>query len=96
MDNVPFEWDPVKNRANERKHGVRFEVAQLAFLDEQALLIHDPDHSREEERYLLLGWAGRALLVVAHCCRKTDGIIRIISAREATRRERARYEEETP
>jgi len=87
-----FEWDPEKNRANYRKHGIRFEEAQTAFFDEEAILFDDPDHSDDEDRFLLLGLSslGRALVVV-HCLRGRGDTIRIISARKATKSEREAY-----
>jgi uncharacterized DUF497 family protein len=63
-----FEWDSAKDRANRKKHGVAFEEAQTVFADEFGLLIHDPDHSYEEDRYVLLGMSLRLrLLAVCHC-----------------------------
>ena len=87
-----FEWDPVKARENLRKHGVSFEEAQTVFDDEQALLLDDPDHSVGEQRFVLLGLSAplRVVLVV-HSYREDDAVIRIISARKATRSERAQY-----
>jgi uncharacterized protein len=87
-----FEWDPAKAAANLRKHGVSFEDAQTAFSDEHARLVGDPDHSAEEERFVLLGLSSSLrLLVVAHCYRSADSIIRIISARRATKAETRSY-----
>lgn len=87
-----FEWDPRKAAANVRKHGVTFADAQTVFGDEQARLIDDPDYSSDEERFLILGLAASLrLLVVAHCYRKAGGVIRIISARRATRDEQRFY-----
>jgi uncharacterized protein len=87
-----FEWDPRKAAANFRKHGVSFEDAESVFADERARLIDDPDHSADEERFLLLGLSSSLrLLVVAHCYREAGGIIRIISARKATREEQRFY-----
>ena len=87
-----FDWDSAKARENLRKHGVSFEEAQTVFDDEQALLLDDPDHSVGEQRYVLLGLSAplRVLLVV-HSYREDDDVIRIISARKATRTERAQY-----
>jgi uncharacterized DUF497 family protein len=87
-----FEWDPAKADANLTKHGVSFDEALTVFGDTLSLLIPDPDHSSGETRYLLLGQslAGR-LLVVAHT--EAGGIIRLISARTASRHERRTYEE---
>ena len=91
---LSFEWDPRKASANLRKHGVSFEDAQSVFTDERARLIDDPDHSTDanEDRFLLLGLStSLRLLVVAHCYRKAGGVIRIISARKATREEHSYY-----
>jgi uncharacterized DUF497 family protein len=88
-----FEWDPAKADANTRKHGVTFDEASTVFGDPLNLLMSDPDHSLDEERYLLLGMSNRRrLLVVAFAERPPR--TRLISARRATRRERRRYEEE--
>ena len=85
-----MEWDPYKAAENRRKHAVSFEEAKTAFGDELALVIDDPDHSIKEERFLLLGVSSSfRMLVVAHSYR--DEVIRIISARKATRTERNTY-----
>jgi len=87
-----FEWDPRKAADNLRKHGVSFEDAESVFADERARLIDDPDHSGDEDRFLLLGLSSSLrLLVVAHCYREAGGVIRIISARKATREEQRFY-----
>ena len=92
MSDLRFEWDAAKDYANQRKHRVSFEEAQTVFGDEQALLIHDPDHSEEEDRFVLLGLSSSLrTIVVCHCCREEDNVIRIISARKANRRERLIY-----
>lgn len=92
MAELRFEWDAEKDAANRRKHGVSFEEAQTAFLDEEALLLADPDHSESEERFVLLGLsASLRLLLVCHCYRRAGRVIRIISARKADRRERRQY-----
>ena len=89
---LSFEWDSRKALANRRKHGVSFEEAREAFADEQGLLLHDPDHSDDEDRFVLLGLtAALNLLVVCHCHRGSDEVIRIISARKADRQEGATY-----
>ncbi len=89
---LSFEWDPRKASLNLRKHGVSFEEAVTVFADERARLMDDPDHSAEEERFLLMGLsAGLRLLVVAHSYRSRDSVIRLISARKATRPERRHY-----
>ena len=94
MIGLRFDWDSRKNRDNKRRHGVSFEEADTVFLDEHALLISDPDHSDEEDRFVLLGLsAGLRILVVCHCYRESDEVIRIISARKATRSEEKQYRE---
>ena len=91
---ISFEWDEKKNRANIRKHGVTFEEAMTVFFDENAILFDDPEHSDREERFLLLGMSTEAnVMIVCHCCRQSDTVIRIISARKATRKEEQRYAE---
>lgn len=92
MNEIKFEWDENKNTINKRKHGISFEEAQTVFRDEEALVIDDPDHSQEEERFIILGFSEKAnLLVVCHCYRASDSIIRLISARKATRTEQGYY-----
>ncbi len=92
-----FEWDPEKNRANYRKHGIRFEEVQTAFFDDDAIVFDDPDHSDDEERFLLLGLSSSAkVLVVVHCLRDRGDTIRIISARKATRTEHEAYARGAP
>ena len=87
-----FEWDERKNAVNQKKHGISFQEAMSVFADENALFLLDPDHSETEERYLLLGLSATlSLVVVSHCYRSRDEVIRIVSARRATRRERAQY-----
>lgn len=92
MGNVQFSWDARKARANLLKHGVSFEEAESVFLDEDARLIDDPDHSEDEDRFLLLGYSSRArCLVVSHCYRESESRIRLISARPATPHEEETY-----
>lgn len=92
MGSIKFEWDENKNRINQKKHGISFDEAKTVFYDEEALVIDDPEHSEEEDRFIILGLSSRAnLLVVCHCCRDSDTIIRIISARKATRTETGYY-----
>ena len=92
MGSIKFEWDENKNRINQKKHGISFDEAKTVFYDEEALVIDDPEHSEEEDRFIILGLSSRAnLLVVCHCCRDSDTIIRIISARKATRTESGYY-----
>lgn len=93
MDGLNFEWDCRKESANRKKHGVSFEEARTTFFDENARFMADPDHSDDEERFLLLGLSFQfRLLVVCHCYRKGPEFIRIISARKADRSERREYE----
>lgn len=93
MDNINIEWDTNKNIKNINKHNVSFEEAASVFFDEEALMIPDPDHSQQEERFLLLGYSEYAkLLVVCHCYRESN-VIRIISARKANKRESNTYYE---
>jgi uncharacterized protein len=92
LDNLHFEWDPGKATLNERKHGVSFQEAQSVFSDDRARLIDDPDHSEHEERFILLGLSSNLrVLVVVHCYRASANVIRIISARRATREEQRHY-----
>lgn len=92
MSEISFEWDEKKSKSNIRKHGVSFEEAQTVFYDESALLIHDSEHSEHEDRFVLLGMSARLrTLVVCHCFRKSEQIIRIISARKANRQETRQY-----
>lgn len=92
MPSIRFEWDPVKARANLRKHRVSFDEASTVFADERALLIDDPDHSDDEERFILLGSSSNLrMLVVVHCVRAAGSVIRIISARKANADEQSRY-----
>ena len=93
MSDLEFEWDEDKAHANRHKHGVSFEEASTVFLDDAALLVLDPDHSQNEDRFLIVG-RGLMLrvLVVSHCYRSRDRTIRIISARLATIRERRQSE----
>jgi uncharacterized DUF497 family protein len=92
-----FSWDPDKAGKNLKKHGVSFEEARTAFYDEAGRIIPDPDHSQEEDRFILLGMSLKLrVIVVCHCYRGPDAVIRIISARKATRRERGQYEAKRP
>lgn len=95
MTDIRFTWDPAKALDNERKHGVAFEEARTVFGDEGALLIDDPDHSADEDRFVIIGFSSHArLLTVCHCYRESDEVIRIISARKATRKESGQYPRE--
>jgi uncharacterized DUF497 family protein len=92
MKDIVFSWDDRKQRENDRKHGITFEEAATVFIDENARLLHDPDHSGKEDRYLILGFSAKLrLLVVSHTYRKSEREIRIISARKATRSEKKQY-----
>lgn len=91
-DGIKFQWDENKNSINRRKHHISFEEAQTVFADVDALIIDDPDHSEQEERFIIMGFSLRAnLLVVCHCYRDNDSVIRIISARKATSKEARQY-----
>jgi len=92
MKDIFFDWSEAKNKANVRKHGVSFEEAKSVFFDEHALLIADPDHSENEDRFVLLGLSVKLrLLLVCHCFEVDDGLIRVISCRKATRKEMSQY-----
>lgn len=94
MKTLSFEWDENKNAINKKKHKISFEEAQTVFYDEAALLIDDPEHSQEEERFIIMGLSQKAnLLVVCHCYRASETVIRIISARKATKNESKYYYE---
>ena len=94
MERLTFKWDPSKAEANNAKHGVSFEEAETVFYDENARLIYDPDHSSEEDRFILLGLSAQLrLLVVSHIYRNEETVIRIISARKATKKEQGQYNE---
>ena len=87
-----FDWDENKNRINLEKHGITFEEASTVFFDDRAILFDDPEHSMDEDRFLLLGMSETAkVCIVCHCYRESDTVIRIISARQATRKEEERY-----
>ena len=92
MSELYFEWDQTKHAANLKKHGISFEEAKTVFSDDFARLIGDPDHSQDEERFILLGTSIESnLLIVCHCIREEDSV-RIISARKADKKERQIYE----
>jgi len=98
MDFVSFKWNEKKSKTNFNKHKVTFDEAQTAFFDSNARIIFDPDHSKDEDRFVLLGLSSvLRLLVVCHCCRENNGkIIRIISARKANKQEQKQYESFLP
>jgi len=92
MKPLRFEWNEDKAKANLEKHKVRFEEAKTVFYDENARLIPDPEHSEQEERFILMGMSARLkMLVVCHCYRESEEVIRIISARKATKPETSFY-----
>ena len=92
MKKLIFEWDDKKNSSNIRKHGVSFEEAQTVFFDENAIEFDDPDHSIQEEQFILLGLSqSLKVLVVCHCYRSQNLKISIISARKATKKEQGVY-----
>lgn len=97
MSTLRFEWNPVKAAANFRKHGISFDEARTVFEDDEALFMADPDHSVEEDRWVLLGMSGAArVLVVVHCERAAGTVMRLISARKADREERNLYAARRP
>ena len=94
MDMLHFEWDPQTDLTNQKKHGISFAEASTVFEDVNALVISDPEHSEDEERFVILGFSLQAnLLVVCHCYRASESVIRIISARKATKNETRQYNE---
>lgn len=93
MSGLHFEWDPAKAKANLDKHGVSFEEAMSVFYDEAAIEFYDDEHSEWEDRLLLLGLSSDVkLLLVCHCYRSEEGVIRLISARKATKNEAKHYQ----
>lgn len=91
---IKYEWNSRKSSENVRKHGVSFDEAKSVFLDENARLVADDEHSGEEDRFILLGLSVQLrCLVVVHCYKESDNVIRIISARKADRSERRQYSE---
>ena len=92
MNELRFEWDQKKGKSNAKKHGVSFEEARTAFYDEHAIQFYDPDHSNEEDRFVLLGLSLKPqVLVVCHCFRESETVIRIVSARKADNDEELEY-----
>ncbi len=92
MSTLTFEWDERKSVINAKKHGASFEEAKSVFVDERAKLIDDPDHSEDEDRFILLGLSSALrLLLVCHCYRAEGNVIRIISARKASAHESKSY-----
>lgn len=97
MNDVRVVWHDAKAIANTRKHGIGFEEAKTVLFDEAALEFYDPDHSESEDRFLMLGLSARSrVLVVCHCVREGGSVIRLISARRATRHEAQTYWREHP
>ncbi len=92
MNELRFEWDDRKEKTNIKKHGVSFDEARTVFYDENAIQFFDPDHSEDEDRFILLGISFKlSVLVVCHCFRKSEAVVRIISARKADKDEERVY-----
>ncbi len=97
MKQIKFAWDSAKAASNAKKHGISFEEAKTVFDDDNARLIADPDHSHDEERFVLLGMSYTLkVLTVIHCYRDDENTIRIISARKSTKNEEKQYKEFLP
>lgn len=95
MNEIKFEWDQNKARSNQKKHGISFGEAQSVFYDDFAIEFCDPEHSTEEDRFLMVGLSYKArVLVTSHCVREPGNVIRIISARKATKKEANYYWEQ--
>lgn len=93
MKNLKFEWDSNKNRDNIKKHKISFEEAKEVFYDDNAILFDDPEHSIFEDRFLIIGRIRNMnIYVVSHCYKEKNDIIRLISARKATKKEKETYE----
>ena len=93
MNNIQFDWDPNKNKENIKKRKISFEEAKEVFYDDNAILFDDPEHSADEDRFLIIGRIKNLnIYIVSHCYKEKDSIIRIISARIATKKERETYE----
>ena len=93
MSELHFVWDKTKSELNQKKHGVSFEEAKTVFFDENGIEFFDPDHSEDEDRFILLGLSSHLrILIVCYCYRENDSTIRIISARKATSKEHQNYE----
>ncbi len=92
MDRLCFEWDVNKGKINFKKHGVSFDEARTVFYDEQAIQFYDPEHSEDEDRFILLGVSFKSkTLVVCHCFREEETVVRVISARKADKKEEQAY-----
>mgnify|MGYP001576227993 CR=1 FL=1 len=97
MTDIRFDWDKQKAVTNKKKHGVSFEEASTVFYDDDALEFHDSEHSEDEDRFIMLGLSFNVrVLVVCHCVRASESVIRIVSARKATKHEAERYWEVKP
>ena len=93
MKSISFEWDAKKNIENIKKHKISFEEAKEVFYDDKAILFDDPEHSDFEDRFLIIGRIRNLnICIVSHCYKEEDGVIRLISARKATKKERESYE----
>jgi len=92
MESIDFVWDEAKEKQNKKKHGVSFKEAKTVFFDEYALQFYDPNHSVDEDRFILLGMSVTLrVVIVCHCFREKEEIIRIISARKADKLEERSY-----
>jgi len=92
MNSLSFEWDEDKNQGNQKKHGISFEEAETVFYDDNAVQFWDDNHSKMEDRFLMLGRSSKMrILLIVHCFREKESIIRIISARKATPKEIQEY-----
>ncbi len=97
MNELKFDWDEAKSRLNQKKHGVSFEEARTVFFDDFAVEFYDDEHSQSEDRFLLLGLSSSLrILMICHCLREDESVIRIISARRATRKEQRLYPRGAP
>jgi len=89
---IEFHWDEKKSKSNKEKHKIAFSEAKTVFYDDNARIIYDPDHSINEDRFIILGMSNVLnILVVVHCYKDNDSIIRLISARKATKNEKKQY-----
>jgi uncharacterized DUF497 family protein len=92
MHEFRFEWDSAKERANLKKHGIAFDEARTVFSDENAVQFFDPDHSEEEDRFILLGMSAKLrVIIVCHCFRESETVVRVFSARKADKNEEREY-----
>ena len=92
MNEITFQWNENKNKLNRKEHGVSFDEAESVFYDENAVQYYNLDHSDDEDRFLMLGLSYKLrVLIVSHCYREDESVIRIISARKATKKERKEY-----